>query len=162
MLQDEHTDFLGYAEGQSYKEMRYMLHLCFVADPAIYSSRQHPARVRNLVQLAMAIKGSRKHRADTAKAKDHVPLEDYELGLAYKYCIMKVADDVDASHGDSSILARAVRHILMEEAQMVTEDWRLTLRLMQTTEMQNELRRQLERLLGWVDIPVNRAMLLER
>src|ERR1051326_988872 len=89
------------AKRQSYKEMRYMLHVCFVADPAIYSSRQHPTRVRNLVQLAMAIKSSRKHRADTVKAADHAPLADYELGRAYKYCIMKVADNVDASHGDS-------------------------------------------------------------
>jgi hypothetical protein len=68
--------------------------------------------MRNLVQLAMAIKGSRKHRGDTVKAADHAPLEDYELGLAYKYCIMKVANNVNASHGDSSILARAVKHML--------------------------------------------------
>ena len=84
-----------------------------------------------------------------------------ELGLAYKYCIMKVSDDVDAGHRDYSILARAVKQMLMEEAQMATGNWQITLRLMQTPEMQTALRRQLERLLGWADIPVNRAMLLE-
>jgi hypothetical protein len=99
-----------------------MLHVCFVANLVIYPSRQRPTRVRNLAQLAMAIKGSRKHRADTAKAANHVPLKDYELGLAYKYCMIKVADEVDASHGKSGILARAVKHILMEEAQMATGD----------------------------------------
>jgi hypothetical protein len=135
-----------------------MLHVCFVADPSMHPNRHHPLRVRNLVQLACAIKRSAAAHAEHA---EQLPLEEHELGLAYKYCMMKVSDYVDASYGSSSLLARAVKKLCMVEAQMVGADWQNVLRMMRMPDMHNELSKQFERLLEWVDIPGSCVKILE-
>jgi hypothetical protein len=76
-----------HAKGNYLKEAHYLLHLCFISDPMLYPSRVYPARVYNLFMLTMAL-----HKlAKDSTAVPKLPLQVFELGLIYKYCMMKVA-----------------------------------------------------------------------
>ena len=144
-----------------HKEIRYMLHVCCVADPASYANqRQHPLRIRNLVQLALAITAPRKFPSITI-ATDPAPLGDNQLGLAYVYSIMKAAEHVDASHGPGSSFSRMVKRLIAMEAQMVAPNWQEAYVIMKTDIAQAEMRNEFERLLDWVGIPVTPTTLLE-
>jgi len=58
-----------------------------------------------------------------------VPLQDVEL--IYKYCMLKVAEDAQTSHGKQSSLWKALNARVIEEAGSVT-DLRVAIALMRT------------------------------
>lgn len=139
-----------YAKRNHLKEAHYLLHLCFISDPVLYPSRVHPARVRNLFMLTMVLHKLAKDNSKST-AVPTVPLRDFELGLIYKYCMMKVAEDVQTSYGKQSSLWKALNARVIEEAELVT-DPRVAIALMKTDQIQKVCWELLLQLLKWAGI----------
>jgi hypothetical protein len=137
-----------YAKQNHLKEAHYLLHLCFISDPVLYPSRVHPARVRNLFMLTMVLHKLAKDDSKST-AVPTVPLQDVEL--IYKYCILKVAEDAQTSHGKQSSLWKALNARVIEEAGSVT-DPRVAIALMRTDQMQKVYWELLLQLLKWAGI----------
>jgi hypothetical protein len=97
---------MGYhAKRNHSKEVHHLLHLCFISDPVLYPNRVDPTRVRNLFMLTMAL---HKLARDNSTAVPGLPLQSVELGLVYKYCMWKAAEDAQTSHGKNSNLWKAL------------------------------------------------------
>jgi hypothetical protein len=94
-----------HAKGNYLKEAYYLLYLCFISDPVLYPSRVHPALVRNLSILTIALHKLAKDSTTVSK----LYLQGFELVLIYKYCIMKVAKDAQTSYRKQSSLSKARR-----------------------------------------------------
>jgi hypothetical protein len=72
--------------------------------------------------LAMAL------AKDNSTAVPELPLQIFELGLVYKYCMMKAAEDAQTSHGKHSNLWKAFNARLIEEAALVGDESNQSLR----------------------------------
>jgi hypothetical protein len=100
------------------QELHYRLQLCRNSDPILHPTDWDPTLVTNQFMLAMLL-----HQiASIKKNPEAIPelrMERYEVGLVYKYYMMKVAKHGVKSHGDESVLASAVKARVYEEAAMV-------------------------------------------
>jgi hypothetical protein len=140
---------MGYHAKRNHSQaVHHLLHLCFISDPVLYPNRVDPTRVRNLFMLTMAL---HKLARDNSTAVPGLPLQSVELGLVYKYCMWKAAEDAQTSHGKISNLWKALNARLIEEAALVG-DPRTVLALMATDQMQGELSKPLLQLLPWAGI----------
>ncbi|KAF4626186.1 hypothetical protein G7Y89_g11979 [Cudoniella acicularis] len=136
----------GYYRQRNFgKEAYYLLHVCFVSDPVLFPSRVHPSRVRNLFMLTLALKQLAKNGST---AVPEIPLKDFELGLVYKYCMLKVVGDAKVGFGPDSELWKTLNRTLIEEAGMVGEPKAIIARMM-TGQFQEDFHELLKRLLAW-------------
>ena len=108
-----------------------LLHQQSVALP----SRVDPTRVRNLFMLTMALHTLAR---DNSAAAPELPLQSFELGSVYKYCMWKAAEDAQTSLGKNSNLWKALNARLIEEAALVG-DPRAVIALMATDQIQGDM-----------------------
>ncbi|CAF9930485.1 MAG: hypothetical protein ALECFALPRED_004611 [Alectoria fallacina] len=95
-------------------ELRHRLPLCFVGDPAIRPISTHPMRVINLFMLTMLLRRILLVLKDTSKFPDF-KFQRTEVGLVYKYYMMKVHEDAPISHGKDSPLAVSVAELMRRD-----------------------------------------------
>jgi hypothetical protein len=149
---------ISYRSKQDYiKEVGYRLLLSFVSDPVLYPSPFDPIQASNLFLLTMAL-----HSLAKGKSKDAsvLPLQDWELGLVCKYCMVKTFKAAMVSHGKESMLCKALNERLVEEAAMVG-DPRTTLAVMMGDGFQEAQEGLLEKLLVWAGIEASHARALK-
>jgi hypothetical protein len=80
-------------------------------------------------------------------------MERHEVGLVYKYNMMKVAKYAAKSYGDNSAFANAVKARVYEEAAMLKDmDPRLVLAFMDGQQMQESCRMLQLKLCTWARI----------
>jgi hypothetical protein len=139
------------------KEVGYRLFLSFVSDPVVYPSPFYPTRVNNLFRLTMALHNLAK---DESKDSSILPLQDFELGLVYKYCMVKTFKAAMVSHGKESMLWKALNERLTREAAMVG-DPRTMLAVMMSDGFQEVQEGLLEKLLVWAGIGASHARALK-
>lgn len=142
---------IGYRAKQNHsKEVHHLLHLCFVVDPVLYHSRVDPTRVCNLFMLTMAL---HKLARGNSTASPELPLQSVELGLVYKYCMLKAAKDAQTSHGENSNLWKALTARLMDDAALAgVGDPLGVISCMATDPFQGYCSKLLLRLLPWAGI----------
>jgi hypothetical protein len=75
---------------------------------------------------------------DNSAAAPELPLQSFELGLVYKYCMWKAAEDAQTSLGKNSNLWKALNARLIEEAALVG-DPRAVIALMATDQIQGDM-----------------------
>jgi len=152
-----HLAISYHAQQNHYKEVHYLLHLCFNSDPVLYPSKVHPTRVCNLFMLTMA---SHKLAKGISSTNPEVSLKPFELVSIYKYCMMKTAETAQTSHGKQSNLWKALNARLVEEAALVGNP-RTVIALMKMDQMQKEYGKLLSQLLSSAGIDPSRARALE-
>ncbi|KAK3178822.1 hypothetical protein OEA41_000959 [Lepraria neglecta] len=97
------------------QELCYLLLVFCVHDPVLYANSTHPTRVNNLYRLVCLLQNIAFAKT-SGGALPEIPLERPEIGLAYKYNMLKVVDAAPVSHARQSTLARAVQVKLRDEA----------------------------------------------
>lgn len=140
-----------------YQELRYLLRVCCVYDPFLYANSTHPTRVNNLYRLVclfQSIAFAKKSNGTLPK----IPFERWEIGLVYKYNMLKVADAAPVSHGRQSTLARAVRVKLLDEARLIKPDGEVILALMKSHETQASMRQLQSKIIEWAGIVEEEAL----
>lgn len=148
---------IGYhAKRNHSKEVYYLVYLYFLSDPLLYPSRVDPTRVCTLFRLTMAL---HKLARDKSTAASKLPLQSFELGLVYKYCMWKLAEDAETSFGKNSSLWKALNDRLIEDAALVDKP-QAVIALMATDEFQEECSKLLSRLLLWAGIDPSHARVL--
>jgi hypothetical protein len=88
---------------------------------------------------------------DDSTAAPGLPLQSFELGLVYKYCMWKAAEDAQTSLGKNNNLWKALNARLIEEAALVG-DPRTMIALMATDQFQGYCSKLLLWLLHWAGI----------
>lgn len=95
-------------------ELRHRLPLCFIGEPAIRPVPTHPMRVMNHFMLVMLLRRILLTQKDLS-AFPGFNFQRAEVGMYYKYYLIKLCIDVPISHGKESPLARAVDELMRRE-----------------------------------------------
>lgn len=95
-------------------ELRHRLPLCFIGEPAIRPVPTHPIRVMNHFMLVMLLRRILLAQKDPSAFPGFI-FQRAEVGMYYKYYLVKLCIDVPISHGKESPLARAVDDLIRRE-----------------------------------------------
>ena len=139
------------------QELRYLLLLSCVYDPVFFPNPTHPDPVENLHRLVLLLQQIAFAKKSSG-ALSEIPFERHEIGLVYKYNMLKIAEAALVSHGRESTLARATRIKLLEEAKLMNPDGEAILHIMKSAQMQTSMRQLQSNMVRWAGISEEEAV----
>jgi hypothetical protein len=149
----------GYlANGNWIDALRHIVPVCLVSDPILFSSPSHPVHVGRLYMMLYIISRlTEEQEHDGPGAQTRVA--GLELPMIYRYCLLKLMEDVTKSHGEDSMLGKAIQYmcaeqttLLNETAKILGKEQQISLASWMTGPLQEMAQAALGHLLTWAGV----------